>query len=202
MDIITLFSTPVYISKIKSVTKKELEFVEKQEYERVFLDNGYYTKNKYILNLPKLKRLKKEVEEHIRIYTKEVLCVSDKQDFYLTNSWIVKHDKNDWSQPHIHTNSLISGVLYLKVFQNSGFIVFKNETGLFPTNLDIEYKHHNPLNSTIWRTLPEDNMIILFPSNMYHSVTPCDSDESRYSLAFNCFVRGKFGEKEYELELP
>jgi len=201
-ELFTLFSKPIFVSEIKSITKKELDFVENLEYERVFLDNGDYTKNKYILNLSRMKRIKKEIEAQINIYTKEILSVSDRQEFYITNSWINKHSKDDWSQTHTHTNSLISGILYLKVFDNSGFIDFHNETGIFPQTIDIEYNRFNVVNSKHWRICPKDSMMILFPSSVHHSVTPNCSEELRYSLAFNCFVRGKFGEKEYELVLP
>jgi uncharacterized protein (TIGR02466 family) len=201
-EIFTLFSKPLYLGEIEPITKKELNFIKKMEYERVFADNGDYTKNKYVLNLPKLKRLKAEVENHIKIYTKDILHISDRQEFHITNSWIMRHSEGDWAQPHIHTNSLLSGILYLQVFEESGAIRFHNDFGIFPTSLDIEYDRFNVLNSKTWGVMPKDNMILIFPSSIHHSVAPNDTQETRYSLAFNCFVRGKFGTNEYELVLP
>ena len=34
-----------------------------------------------------------------------------------------------------------------------------------------------------------------------HPLEPNESNENRYSIAFNFFVRGKFGKEEYQLEL-
>lgn len=201
-EIFPLFSKPLYRGEISPITKKELNFVEKLEYEIVPSGNGEYTKNKYILNLARMKRIKEEIDKHIKIYTKEILNISDRQEFYMTNSWVMRHHQKDWAQPHIHTNSIISGVLYLKVFEESGAIRFHNDSGIFSTTIDVEYDHYNVFNSKTWGVMPTDNMILLFPSTIHHSVAPNDSGELRYSIAFNYFVRGKFGINEYELDLP
>jgi uncharacterized protein (TIGR02466 family) len=199
-----LFSCPLYVSKILSITEEELKLIQNLEYELMFSKNGKYTKDKYILNHSKFARIKNEIETHCKFFTKEILEVSSNIEFYLTNSWSVLHEPKDWGQMHLHTNCLLSGVLYTKVHENSGKIVFhrNNMINIFPTAIDIEYERKNILNARTWEIEPEDNMILLFPSQLLHSIIENQSDKDRYSLAFNFFVRGHLGKNEFELHLP
>ena len=43
--------------------------------------------------------------------------------------------------------------------------------------------------------------VLLFPSTLSHSVDENFSNDTRYSLAFNAFVKGQFGKDEYKLTL-
>jgi uncharacterized protein (TIGR02466 family) len=138
------------------------------------------------------------------IYVREVLHVRENINFEMTNSWIVKHDKGDWGQSHIHTNCLLSGVLYLQTNDKSGAIVFNKDVtqqNLFPNAIDIEFEEWNIFNSKRWRFQPKNNQTFFFPSSVLHSIEDNESDETRYSIAFNFFPKGKLGGKEFELEL-
>lgn len=201
--IIPLFSKPIYYSFIEPITKEELDFIKKMEYCYMNTTNlSEWTKSKKVLNFNSLNRLKQEIDNHIRIYTKDILSVSNNQEFYITHSWIVKQQKDAFAMNHSHVNSLISGVMYLEVFDGNGSIRFNEQQSLFPSTIEIEYDNHSELNSKNWYIPAENNKIILFPSTVWHDITPNKSDNVRYSLAFNCFVRGKFGKDEYELHLP
>ena len=204
IELYHLFSSPLYVSKILEIKDSEQEFIEQSNYEIMFSENGKYTKNKHLLNRSELSRLKKEIEHHSHIFSREILEVASNVDFYLTNSWAVLHEPNDWGQMHMHTNSLISGVLYTKVNENSGNIVFHRNSlnGIFPNALDLEYDRKNILNGRDWTIKPENNMILLFPSHVLHSIQANKSGQNRYSLAFNFFVKGHLGKDEFELNLP
>lgn len=74
---------------------------------------------------------------------------------------------------HNHPNQHIdktSGVLYLKVPPNSGNIIFYD-----PGNLSRQTE-----------IPPTEGYLFLFPSSLYHSVSPNQSTEDRISIAFNC----------------
>ena len=50
--------------------------------------------------------------------------------------------------------------------------------------------------STCWtknKVRPKSNTLILFPSTMFHSVAPSESNIERYVVAFNYFAFGNFG---------
>lgn len=42
----------------------------------------------------------------------------------------------------------------------------------------------------------KEGMIIIFPSNLKHSVDKVKEDKTRISLSFNSFVKGSLGDKE------
>jgi uncharacterized protein (TIGR02466 family) len=134
--------------------------------------------------------------QHVDIYTRQLLAVNKGIEFYITDSWINIHQRGHSAGPHVHHNSLISGVLYLKVTENSGDLVFhKQALSLvpFPPALDLDMDSYNIYNCKSWGHRPKTNDICLFPSVVTHSVDPNESDEDRWCLAFNVFVRGKFG---------
>ena len=51
-------------------------------------------------------------------------------EWYITNSWVLKHEPNDYNPAHSHANSLITGVYYLEVPEHSGDITFHKPDGL------------------------------------------------------------------------
>ena len=125
-------------------------------------------------------------------------------EFYMQNSWAVKHLPGDEAQSHTHTGSLISGVYYLHTPKDSGNITFSKEycyTNMFPQSVNFAYDEFNLVNCEKCTIEVENGKILLFPSHLLHSVEKNNTSEDRYSLAFNFYVRGKFGEKESVLEI-
>ena len=52
---------------------------------------------------------------------------------------------------------------------------------------------HNALNCPTFVKGVENNLLVLFPSHLIHSTEKNNSDQNRYSLAFNYFVEGELG---------
>ena len=119
MNTVDLFATPIYFNNIK-IKKEYKDILIKEKYERFKIDNGFSTINKYVLNNKKLNSLKKEIINNLNNYIYEILKIKKTTKFKLLNSWCTKHSYNDWAQAHHHENSLISGVLYLKTYEDSG----------------------------------------------------------------------------------
>jgi uncharacterized protein (TIGR02466 family) len=203
-NVVPLFSSPVFNTDIEPIPENVLKFMSEIPYERMFIGNGWYSYDKYVLNKSELSWLKTQIMDALNIYVRNVLCVTDNITFEMTNSWVVKHDKGDWGQSHIHTNCVLSGVVYLDVDEKSGDIVFNRDTiqqNLFPNAIDIEFSEWNVFNSRKWRFQPHNNQVFFFPSSLLHSIEPNESENIRTSLAFNFFPKGKLGAKEFELEL-
>jgi uncharacterized protein (TIGR02466 family) len=206
-----LFAIPLY-QAILSTEHNIDDFTYSIDYERMPANNGDYSCNNYILNEPRLLSLKSEIQSHIDYFLYELLdCKTDIQ-FHIENSWINKHDKNDFAGVHRHSNSLISGVYYISVDNNSGSIVFQKDKSyynLWNEIIDIEFNYQthtdqsklNVFNAEGWGVTPKNNELILFPSHLYHLVTENNSEKTRYSLAFNVFPRGKIGGKLNTLRL-
>jgi len=201
-EIACLFPCPIYISEITGVDNEIMDRIKNTEFEVMASGNGKYTKSKYILFSDQLKSLREEVDFHVNQFVYETLKVSENLSFYLTNSWVVKHSPGDWGQRHFHTNSVISGVLYLECPENSGDIVFHRDNFYpFSSTISLDYSELNFYNTLKANFKTKKNKIILFPSMVVHSIDKNLSNEDRYSLAFNYFVKGKFGTKEFELYL-
>ena len=195
-----LWPTPIYENNIP-VKSDWIDFAENCKYDRMFSQNGDYTSNKYILN--SITDLKEELLFHVNLFAEKYLKVKNAK-FYFLNSWIVKHNPNDFAQPHFHSNSLLSGVYYLKTEKNSGDIKFikkYDEQRIFPTYITPDYNEYNYTNSDNIKLSPEKGNVIIFPSTLMHEVTKNVSKDIRYSLAFNIFCKGNFGKDEYELKL-
>ena len=194
---------PITIYQNNLNAKKEwINYSLNCNYERMSSDNGDMSVNKYILN--DLPDLKKELNFHIENYVKKYLKVNNNLNFYFLNSWITKHYPDDFAQQHSHCNSLISGVYYLNVPENSGDIKFHkpfSNTNLFHQNILIDFEEYTNINADYWLIESKKNSLLLFPSFLEHSVTKNLSKEIRYSIAFNLFVQGKLGKNEYELNL-
>tara|TARA_B100001094_G_scaffold263000_1_gene264414 strand:+ start:320 stop:976 length:657 start_codon:yes stop_codon:yes gene_type:complete len=200
--VLQLFPISVYQSKI-DIDENTKSFLCSQEYERMATGNGDFTKNKYVLETTECSNIKKEIMNHLDIFTKKYLTVKDNVKFYMQNSWGVKHSNNDWGQPHMHGNSLLSGVCYLKTKKDSGNITFHKPDGytnLFHSSTMILFDEWENHNSDHWSITPEDGDILIFPSHLMHGITKNNSNIDRYSLAFNFHVEGEMYSKDSKID--
>jgi uncharacterized protein (TIGR02466 family) len=190
-----LWSVPIYESKI-AIKKEWAEFSKNCDFKRMISDNGNITKDFYVLD--KLPELKNIILQHKNNYVYDFLKIKTKFDFYLLNSWITEHKPNDFAHSHIHANSLLSGVVYLNVPKNSGKIVFTKDycyNNIFFPNIFIEFEENNHINCVDFWFEPKEGDILIFPSRLLHSVEKNLSNQNRYCLSFNFFVKGEFGNK-------
>lgn len=193
MEILPLFSIPVSINKNVNLALEIKDEVINSEYQRRPHASMYCTTNSKLLNEPRFEKLKEYIKNTVDIYAKQVLRIED-NEFQMVTSWAVKHNTNDYAEPHIHTNSLISGVFYVETEQDSGDIVFKNtNTTVFSSTIFPEVKEHNLFNAQEWTINPQQGMLLLFPSTLWHYVKPNLNENDRYVVAFNFFPRGKIG---------
>jgi len=196
-----LWPFPVYENEIP-VKSKWKEFVLNLEYERTHVDNSDISKDRYVLN--NILDLKDEIKSHVNNFTEKYLCVKNTADFYLQNSWSNIHKPGENSQIHSHQNSLLSAVYYPIYPKNSGGLRFHRNNlhqNLFHKSITLDYYEYNDLNSDQYVIDIQEGSIVVFPSLLMHDVLKNESNENRYSLAANYFVRGEFGKEEYTLKL-
>jgi len=193
--IYTIFPTVILQNQI-IIPEKEKDLLVNIEYEDIKEKNGLMSCNKYVLNNKKFNNLKKQILKSVSIFTTDVLSLSSKISFYFQNSWVMKHRIGDWGQVHHHQNSLISGVLYLKVPENSGNIAF-HKSGPVPNFINpiitMEYDNYNEFNANRFEINIKEDLLILFPSSLSHSIEINKSNQNRYCLAFNLFFKGTLG---------
>ena len=143
--------------------------------------------DEHLLENPKYERLKEVCLRYAQDYFTDVMKY--RYPLHITNSWLNVTQENQEHMMHNHTNSMVSGILYLKTMGSVPSIMFTSNTPTFMLNLQRD--EANMLNSMVWELPVEDNCIVLFPSQCFHSVKRNLSSNERISIAFNTFIKGK-----------
>ena len=196
--ILEIFPCPLYVTKrdsnSDSIEEKEIEDIIKEGlYKDGDLD--HYTDNTYIFDT-KLKNLKEFCEKHIKIYVKEILNPKQELDFYITQSWLNVVEPGGGIQPHRHSNSIISGAFYQTVEENDKICFHDPNDRRTKCMISIEPNEGNFFNTMGWFHPVKDNLLVLFPSWLEHSVEPNEkATKDRISISFNIFAKGIFGTK-------
>lgn len=193
-QVLPMFATPLYASFVSGANSFANE-VKNCNWKRTLGDDGFVTNDSYLLDNLQFKFLKKEIENHINFFVKDIAKFNN-IEFYITNSWAVKHHKNDYAQKHFHSNSIFSGIVYLQCDNNSGEIIFHkspNHNTLHPETFLFDINEYNTFNQTTQSILPQQEQILIFPSHLEHRVTRSASDIERIAIAFNTFFKGNLG---------
>ena len=107
------------------------------------------------------------------------------------NMWANINPPGGYNKPHVHPNSLFSGVYYVKTPPNSGQLVCSDPRPGIQTCMPNRKKGEPPKH--LWRDLhlqPKENRAIVFPAWLWHSVQPNKSNENRISVSFNFLQDG------------
>ena len=196
-----IFPSPVYRSyNIKKLTKKELDFIEKQKHNAYKNEGNTTSLNTNLLDDPIFKNLKKILTNHLNLYFIKVFDPLEKDlKVYITQSWANYTSQNQYHHMHSHPNSFISGVFYIKANKEVDKIHFHKN--IFPSDLSIWPRSFGLYNSKAWFFEIETGMLILFPSTSYHSVQIKEDYRERISISFNTFLKGTVGHKKELTEL-
>jgi len=141
--------------------------------------------------LKKYRELNKEINKAVDATLQEILMLKN-INYRIFSSWLTKVEPKGYGDSHRHSNSWLSGIYYPK--GDPGFSVkffFDNKSQFFTD--PIEY---NIFNSSHWTVPAEDNLLILFFSQLRHQIMPNQSTEDRFSLAFNLLPKGEFGKSD------
>jgi uncharacterized protein (TIGR02466 family) len=195
-EIIPLFPQALYRATFRPLTDLEIKIIDSVPIKKQQLGN-HTSQAPYFLNEPGLENLKKDLEEHIKTYVKEVMKVD--YEVYLTNSWKNVTKPDEQHSIHNHSNSVISGVLYIRTSYIQPTISFAR--GNVPYLVAFEANEFTPFNALEWTVPVEDNNIIIFPSTLHHYVKPNLSNKDRLSIAFNTFIRGSIRTQNVGAEL-
>ena len=109
----------------------------------------------------------------------------------LGNMWANINYKGGYNRPHIHPNSLFSGVYYVHAQPNSGKLVCNDPRPGIQTNMPTRVKGEPPKH--LWREChidPKPGRIIMFPAWLWHCVEPNESNDIRISVSFNFIQNG------------
>jgi len=137
-------------------------------------------------------------KEEYNVLTKELFAMQDEifAQEYLTpkpvlgNMWANINYPGNYNRPHLHPNSLFSGVYWIKTpFKSGNLMLYEPRGGaqvLMPNRKEGE------LPSQLWREIqyqPVAGRIIMFPAWLWHEVKPNESNDTRISVSFNFLQR-------------
>jgi uncharacterized protein (TIGR02466 family) len=154
--------------------------------------------NTYVLNNKNLKVLKEQLNLFILDYLKKVVNVKNDISPFITQSWLNFTEKSEFHHSHEHPNSYISGVLYINAKEEFDKIVFWKKRY---EQIKLAVNEFNIYNSDSWWVTVKTGDVVLFPSSTTHSVFVKEGDNTRTSLAFNVFFKGKWGEEKQLTEV-
>ena len=151
-----------------------------------------------ILLEPELKEIRHFVEESAKDFLDNVMQI-EYDEFFVTESWLNISGKGGYQKVHNHSNSIISGTLYLKSEEGHPPLIFRKLFTVFEPFISLteHYKKGNP-NTTLEAAFPctEDTMLV-FNSHLYHGHDENQLESERIGLAWNGLVN--FVEKNKDL---
>jgi len=139
-------------------------------------------KSEYQQLVTELLRMQKEIynNEHIDRHAR------------LGNMWANINPTDGMNQPHIHPNSLFSGVYYVKSQPKAGRLkIYDPRPGV---QFIMPVRKPGDPGKDMWRDAniqPVVGRIIMFPAWLWHSVEPNKSNDLRISVSFN-FIQDGF----------
>ena len=153
--------------------------------KQTFIKNGIQSLgNLFSLEIDIFKKLEKMI---LKKYFDYFSSFNQSNDIFINKypknpklmGWFVKISKNGFIEPHNHVGSWLSGVYYLDCLESNsdeGSIEFSFSSNRFP------FKEKN-LPYKIIR--PEESLLVLFPSQLYHRSIPFSKNFERICIAFD-----------------
>tara|TARA_R100000306_G_C4335396_1_gene122484 strand:- start:164 stop:769 length:606 start_codon:yes stop_codon:yes gene_type:complete len=185
-----LFPEPLYFSKLERVlTNKELKSIDAYK-AKTYKNIGNITSNDtYVLENKLLKNLKKDLQKTVMDYFDKIICTNNITP-YIAQSWLNYTESNGFHHRHSHPNSLVSGVFYISADKEVDAIKFYKTDS---SQLRLNTTKYNIFNSSSCKFPVETGDLFLFRSTLEHGVDHKKGTNTRISLSFNVFFKGKIG---------
>ena len=207
-----LFPVPVYTNILELDNQCISDILEtvtwKRDTDSYGNPNGHtsFSDKNDLLSDPRLTFLSDRIDVEVKTFIHNFIKVSgDRHHFERTSSWGTRTLKGDYTHEHSHTNSHFSGVYYVKVPPKSGEVLNFSGYRTNPTfctgSTMFDLDELNQVNQPISSIKVTEGMLVVFPSHIYHHVPVSTSFEVRYSISFNYFGFGEFGDSTNYLRI-
>jgi uncharacterized protein (TIGR02466 family) len=193
MEVVNLFPTPVgrfHLGLLSEVEAKHLQAVGSEQVKNV---GNTTSKARRLLQDPALPDLRTKIDEALAGYVANILAPARKTRMLVTQGWLNVTTKGQFHHKHAHPGSLISGVYYVEAAGETDRIMFHRSSY---RRIQFPPRQFNPWNSETWWIPVKSGDLILFPSELEHSVPDLQTDTKRVSLAFNTWFQGECGSQD------
>lgn len=204
-ELLSLFPTPVLIAQYPLPYEKELEYIRALPCRREnkggdagnVIHYNRQSEDTFVLDNPELSNIRAFIQSKIYKFVKEIMNSTD--DLVITQSWINKSGKGESHHEHVHPNSLVSGVWYPVINEQLPPIQFRSKS---QRDVSLQCEKFNNFNSATFLLPMKAGELIIFPSNLTHSVPANQSETERISLSFNTWSKGSLGDINSLTYLP
>ncbi len=190
-----IFPTPVLRTNIaREFTEGELRFF-KQSQDNVCANVlNARSVDTYVLDAAEMGSIRSFIATHVEQFARKIISLNPQLEFYITQSWINFTQPSQSHHRHFHSNSLVSGVLYISAIKDIDKIYFYRTPPA--AGISVGKKEQNWYTADSWFFSVGTGDLILFPSYLTHGVEELTSRHTRVSLSFNSFVEGELGTRE------
>ena len=205
-ELMQLFPTPLLICPYPIDYSKELEWIRNSECRKenkggdAGQGNVHYNRQSedtFVLDRPELSNVRAFIEAKLHEFVTKIYASTDK--LVITQSWLNKSGKGESHHEHVHPNSMVSGVWYPQIHEQLPPIQFRSRQ---QRDVALQTNQYNTFNSATFMLPMKKGELILFPSNLTHSVPTNVGDEERISLSFNTWPKGNMGDIKSLTYLP
>jgi len=169
--------------------------------------NNLISTNLNILDSDEYKDLKayfeKEITEYVANFYYDFEVRESNNGFeglQITKSWVNTSLKGDEHHEHMHSFSVISGVLFLTNSEDNGNLTFIIKSRDLPYGDSMIGTRFHTLEyyATPKEQYLEDHLV-LFPSDIPHKVITVQGDIPRHTMSFNTWWLGRLGYEDSKL---
>ena len=190
-ELLSVFPTPVQIYKYENNIEKELKHIESLEWKSQLANGNFRSKDSYLTKHEQLKEIVLFFKECVEDYCNTI--INSDQRLAITQLWANRNPKGSKHHEHVHPNSIISGVFYLRQDPKLPPIQFSKSN---QHAMKLDPRKYNNFNAETFLLPCVAGELILFPSNLRHSVPTNMGEEERISLSFNTFSVDALGSEE------
>ena len=151
-----------------------------------------------ILLHPEFKEVKEWIQECAEDFLDNALEM-EYEEFFFTESWLNISSKGGYQKVHNHSNSIISGTLYLKSEEKHPPLEFRKQKMEFEPFISLteHYKKGNPNTASTLGFPCTQNTMLVVNSHLYHGHDASQVESERVGLSWNGLVN--FIEKDKDL---
>jgi uncharacterized protein (TIGR02466 family) len=197
--VLNIWPTAVTKSNIgRKFTYPEQSIVDKDAHRTAGLSENLRTVSTDVLSMPILKDIKSFILERLEEYVETVIQPVHPLELYITQSWMSFTTTSQAHHPHWHSNSILSGVLYLKADEVLDSICLYNNASSFNNRSNFHIENTPTWWTSRKITIPvKTGDLLIFPSYQDHGVDKVNKpNHYRVSLAFNTWFRGQLGTED------
>jgi len=193
MELNSLFPIPVAKFEMPPLDKKQKSWLSEQPVQPNI--SNRISVNKNLLDEDFMSPVKESIDMFLAHYYSQTFSNSNEIKLRITQSWCNYAGIGEAHHKHHHPNSIISGVYYVQT-NDEDKIYFYNDR-VENSNFSFTKPEYNIYNSESWWIPTTENSLILFPSDLKHSVKNRQTDHlDRISMSFNTFYTGPIGSED------